>query len=451
MKAFSSADRLGKEAILPLLLKLSVPSIIGMLIQALYNVVDSIYLGHLSKEALSALSLAFPIQMILIAIGAGTGISVSSLISRLLGKKEHNKAKQVAEHLLPIILIYGFIVGISGFFFSTDLMSFFTSDFYLISLGERYISIVMMGSVVLFSSMILNNLLRGQGNTFMPMLALILGAVINIILDPFLIFGIGFFPKMGIEGAAYATVFSRMLSAAFLVIIIFSRKSYLKIGIKSLKFDIWILKNLYQIAFPAMLMHILSSIMIAGINFIVAAYGTTAIAVTGIYFRLQSFILMPVIGLNQGFMPIVGYNFGHKNYDRLKKTIFHGLLIGICFTSFGFLCFQLFSKELIAMFNPDEKLLSLGALALKRISWAFPFMGFSIVGSTTFQALGKGFPSLLISLLRQIFLLLPIMYLLSTIFGLKNIWYAFPVAEVVSATVLAFWLYFFLKTVWDKS
>lgn len=440
MDLTSKSDRLGTEPIVPLLLKLSIPSIFGMFIQALYNVVDSIYIGHLSKEALSALSLAFPIQMVLIAIGVGTGTGTSSLISRLLGEKRRFKANNAAENAVFLAVIYGIAVGIVGVFFSHTLIKIFTDNLILIDLGKRYIRIILIGSIAMFFPIIANNILRGEGNTFVPMLAMLIGAIINIVLDPFLIFGIGFFPRLGVEGAAYATVFARLLSGIFIAYILFSDKNELKLNMKDFKFNYQIVKEIYRVGLPAMSMQILASVMVAGVNKIVVNYNVVAVAVVGIYFRLQSFFFMPVFGLNQGYIPIIGYNYGHKNPLRIKNTMKYGMLIGFLFTTAGLIIFQLFPEELIRLFNQNPELVKTGIVALKRISLAFPIIGPAIVGSTTFQAVGKGLPSLTLSFLRQFIFLLPVMYLLGKYYGLSASWFAFPISELAAAILMVFWL-----------
>ncbi|GAB6098250.1 MATE family efflux transporter [Halanaerocella petrolearia] len=444
------SERLGTEAITPLLLKLSIPSIIGMLLQALYNVVDSIYIGRLSKEALSALSLAFPIQMILIAIAVGTGVGTSSLISRLLGRGQAHKANNAAEHVIIITFIYGILVAIVGLLFSDDLIRLFTSDSTLIALGEEYIRIILIGSLALFFPIISNNILRGEGNTFIPMLTMVIGALLNILLDPFFIFGIGFLPKLEVAGAAYATVLSRLISGSFIAYILFYGDNQIDLKLSEFKFDFAIIKQIYQVGLPAMVMQFLASFMIAGVNKIVAHYSTTAIAVVGIYFRLQSFVFMPVFGLNQGYMPIVGYNYGHGNPNRMKETIKSGVFMGGVFTIVGFIIFQLFPDELIKLFNTNPELLKIGPIALQRISLAFPIIGPTIIGSATFQALGQGIPSLTISFLRQIILLLPITYLLGQLYGLDALWFAFPIAELIGTIVTVIWLAITLKETFSK-
>ncbi|WP_408955608.1 MATE family efflux transporter [Natroniella sp. ANB-PHB2] len=450
MAVNSNSERLGQEKILKLLFKLSVPSIIGMSTQALYNVVDSIYVGRSSQEALSALSLAFPIQIVLIAIAVGTGIGTSSLISRLLGEGEENRANEVAEHTVIIILFYGIIVGLIGYFYSDNLIRLFTSEQVLIEMGTSYIRIMLIGSIALFYPMIANNILRGEGNTFVPMLGLVVGGVLNIIIDPFLIFGIGIFPELGIEGAAIASIFSKFVGGVLISLILFSPKTQVKFNFKDFKFDFEIIKEIYEVGLPAMVMQLLSSVMIAVMNIIVGGFSTVAIAVAGIYFRLQSFFFMPIFGLGQAYMPILGYNYGHKNPKRMKKTIKYGLLLSSVFTGAGFVIFQLFPRELILLFNDTPELLEIGEVALRRISLAFPVIGPAIIASTTFQALGKGIPSLVLSFLRQIILLLPIMYLLGQLYSLDVLWFAFPISEIISAILILFWLTATLREIFTR-
>ena len=440
MELTKESDRLGTEAIIPLLLKLSAPGVIGMLINALYNIVDSIYIGRLSTEALSALSLSFPIQMIIISLSAGTGIGTNSLISRLLGKGKKHRANNTAEHVFFIALIYAALTMVVGFFWGQDLIGLFTNNQELINLTSQYLQIIMMGSVAIYVPIIFNNILRGEGNTFTPMLTMMIGAITNIILDPFLIFGIGIFPKLGVQGAAYATLFGRGLAGVFIMYIVLYGDNEVELKLSEFEFDIEILKDIYQVGFPAMLMRALASVMLAGMNRIVGYYDTTAIAVVGIYFRMQSIIILPIFGLSQGFMPLVGYNYGHGNPNLMKKTIAFGSILAFSFALLGFTIFQIFPTELITLFNKDPELIKIGSTALKRISFAYLIMGFNIIGSTTFQALGRGLPSLFISSLRQIFILLPVMYYLGQIQGLQALWFAFPIAEVISFSLLIFWL-----------
>ncbi len=450
MEGKPQSNKLGTEPILSLLFKLSVPSIISMFIQALYSVIDSIWVAKISKEAFASLQLVFPIQLILIAIAVGTGIGTSSLISRLLGQGKDERASNVAEHVILLSIIYGIVIGLLGMVFSKDLMGLFTKDPLLIDYGTRYIRIILIGSMAMFIPMIANNILRGEGNTFVPMIAMLIGSVINIILDPILIFGIGPFPELGIEGAAVATVIARLLSGIFILWILFFGNNSIKLNLKIFKYDISIIKSVYTVGIPAMIMQFLASFMIMGLNKILGQYDADAIAAMGVYFRLQTFVFMPVFGLNQGYMPIIGYNYGHNNPERMKKTIKLGFIVAFSFTTLGFIIFQLFSIQLVTIFNDSPNLVNMGARALRVISLAFPIIGPAIIGSTTFQALGKGIPSLILSFSRQIILLLPLAFVLSMVGGLDAIWYSFPISEVIAGVVLVFWLRHTLKNVFYK-
>ncbi len=335
-------------------------------------------------------------------------------------------------------------------FISGGLIGLFTQDATLIDYGTNYLRIIMIGSAAMFFPMVANNILRREGNTFAPMVTMIIGAGVNIILDPFLIFGIGSFPNLGVEGAAYATVFSRLLSGIFIAMILFSDKNELTLRLGDFNFDFTIVREIYRVGLPAALMQMTASIMIAGMNKIVANYNTLALAVVGIYFRLQSFIFMPIFGLNQGYLPLVGYNFGHHNRKRVKQAIGVGALIAFSFATAGFILFQTFPKHLILMFNDNPELVEIGKTALKRISLAFPIVGPAIVGSATFQAIGKGFPSLTMSVFRQIMVLLPAMYLLGRIGGLGSLWFAIPISDVIATILTGIWLWWTLKKVLGK-
>ena len=436
----SKSSRMGEEPIVKLLFKLSAPAIAGMLIQAMYNIVDSIYVGRLSTDALSALSISFPVQMFLIAVGVGTGVGTSSLISRLLGKGDNCRANNVAEHVFFIAIIYGILGGLLGIFYSENIVRLFTNDPILIDLGYQYINIILTGSIAIFIPATFNYILRGEGNTFLPMMTMIIGAVLNMIIDPILIFGLGPFPQLGVAGAAYATVFSRFIGGIFIIFVLFSDKNELTLKLEDFEFDFQIIKEIYNIGIPAMANRLLFSVSIVFINLILGAFNSTAIAVMGLIFRMQSFFLMMVFGLTQGYLPIVGYNFGHNNPERMKKTIIVGNLAALSFGVIGFIIFQLFPGAIIKLFNSDPKLLNIGIGALKKVSLSYFFMVLNIIGVATFQAVGKGMPSFAITFLRQAILLVPGMYILGEIFGLDAVWLSFPIAESISFVIMISWL-----------
>jgi putative MATE family efflux protein len=450
MEIQSKSDRMGQEPIIKLLFRLSAPTIVGMIIQAMYNIVDSIYVGRLSTDALSALSISFPVQMVLIAVGVGTGVGTSSLISRLLGQGDNCRANNVAEHVFFIAIIYGIIGGLVGVFFAEDIIKIFTDDPVLIDLGYQYINIILTGSMAVFIPATFNYILRGEGNTFLPMMTMIIGAVLNMIIDPFLIFGLGPFPQLGVAGAAYATIFSRAVGGVFIIFVLFSDKNELTLKLEDFKFDFQIIKEIYNVGIPAMANRLLFSIAVVFINLILGAFSSTAIAVMGLIFRMQSFFLMMVFGLTQGYLPIVGYNFGHNNPERMKKTILIGNAAALSFGVIGFAVFQLFPEVIIKLFNSDPKLLNIGVSALKRVSLSYFFMVLNIIGVATFQAVGKGMPSFAITFLRQAVFLVPGMYILGEIFGLDAVWYSFPIAELTAFIIMSTWLMASIKDSMSK-
>lgn len=440
MKETAQKHRLGTEAILPLLIKLSIPGIISMTIQALYNVVDSFFVARISEDALTALAIAFPVHIFLIAIAVGTGIGTSSLISRLLGQQKEEEAVRVAQHVLCAALVYGIISALAGIFLSGPIVRAFSSDPQVIQYGIEYTRIIMIGGVFLFTSIVASDVLRGQGNTFLPMLSLMLGAVTNIILDPLMIFGIGFFPRMEVTGAALATIISKGISTFFILLLLFKGTHLVKPKIEAFTVDLSILRRVYQVGLPSMFMQILTSFMIGGLNSIVGTYTETAIAVTGVYFRLQSFVLMPVFGLTQGYIPIIGYNYGARQVDRMKQALRYGLSISFVITASGALLFRFFPHVLIGLFNPGPEMMSIGVEALSTIALGLFVVGPAIIGATTFQAIGLGLPSLALSFLRQMILLLPFAWLLGHYGGLSAVWYAMPLSEFISLFIMIFWL-----------
>ena len=439
-KALTGNYNLGSDPILPLIFKLSIPGIISMSVQACYNVVDSFFVARVSEEALAALSIAFPFHIILIAIAVGTGIGTNSLISRLLGSGDHKRAVLTAEHVLVISGIYGVIMALAGFFLAGPLVGNFSDNPEIVAYATEYVQVILIGSVALFFSLITSDILRGQGNTFAPMMAMLLGAVVNILLDPFLIFGIGFFPRLEVLGAALATVFSKTLSALFILWIMFKGNNEVQPRFENFSFDPYILKKIYQVGLPAMTMQMLASVMLSGMNLIVANINELALAVNGVYFRLQSFVFMPVFGVTQGYIPIMGYNYGHRNPSRMIETLKYGVLITFFITGGGFLLFQFFPRQLMGVFVTDPELMEIGVSALRTISIGFPVIGPAIIGSTTFQALGKGLPSLTLSFMRQILLLLPFAYFLSLTGEVNNVWYAFPLSEGIAFVFMVIWL-----------
>ena len=435
-----AGNRLGEAPVFSLLVRLSLPAIFSMLVQALYNVVDSIYVGHLSKDALAALSLAFPIQLVLIAIGVGTGVGTGSLIARLLGAGKQEGARRSAEQALFLALVYSLAFAAVGFLISDRLIGFFTDQAVLVDLGSRYIRIILLGSAGMFIPMIANSILRGEGNTFLPMVSMLIGSILNMILDPLFIFGFGAFGGFGIEGAALATVLSRILSGIYILYVLYRGGNQIVPRIRGFRLEAPLLGKIYAVGLPAIVMQVLASFMIGGMNLIVGRMDANAVAALGIYFKLQSFVFMPVFGLNQGYMPIVGYNYGHGSPERMKRAMRYGFATAAVFTTAGFVLFQTAAPLLVSLFDADQALMAVGTDALRTISLAFPIIGPAILVATTFQALGRGFPSLVLSFSRQIILLLPLAWVFSRTGSLESVWYAFPISEGIMFLVALFWL-----------
>ncbi|MBU7015036.1 MAG: MATE family efflux transporter [Theionarchaea archaeon] len=431
--------RLESDEIFTLLIRLSVPGIISMFIQALYSVVDSIWVGHLNKEALAALSLAFPVQMVLIAVAVGTGVGVTSLMSRLIGQGNVQKASNAAEHGILIALLFGGLAFVAGYVFSSEIIALFSNDPVLTGFGSDYIRIILIGSTALFIPMMSNAILRGEGNTFIPMVTMLIGSVMNMVLDPLFIFGIGPFPRMEVAGAALATVLSRVVSGSFILYILFRGKTLISLDFRHFAYDFPVVKGIFNVGFPSMVMQLLASVMAGSMNIILGGFSATAIAAMGIYFRLQSFVLMPVFGLNQGYLPLVGYNYGHRNFERIKKTVKYGIMVAFSFTVLGFCIFQFIPSQLVRLFNDNPELVNTGTQALKTISYLYPVVGLTLIASVTFQAFGKAFRSLGITVFRQLVLLLPLAVVFGRVGGLPLIWYAFPVAEVIGFGVAMMW------------
>lgn len=434
------AHRLGEESIGKLLWSLSVPGVVGMATQALYNIVDSIFVGRYSSEGLTAVSAAFPMQMIIIAIAVGTGIGATSLISRYLGQGNKQDAKLAAEHTLILCFVYGVLTALLGFFLAKPMAHFFVDDPRIASQAADYLRIIFVGSIGLYFPVCSNNILRGQGNTFYPMLVLLLGAGLNILFDPFLIFGLGPFPTLGVKGAAYATILAKFISGLFLVYLLFQRENDIIPDFRGYHFSPRILWELYQVGLPTIAFQLLGSIAVAGMNKLVGSIEPLAIAAVGVYFRLQSFIMMPIAGLNQGLTPIVGYNYGKQDQKRVKEAIWKATVAALVIATAGFLAFQLFPRQLLQLFNSDEALVGIGVPALRRMTLAMHFVGLFMIISATFQAVGRGLPSLVLSLLRQVIFVLPLMAYLLSHHSLAACWYAVPIADTLATIVAILWI-----------
>lgn len=411
---------------------MSLPIMISMLVQALYNVVDSIFVAQVSENALTAVSLAFPVQNLMIAIAVGTGVGTNALLSRALGEKDFKRVNDLASNAVLLGIFSYVVFSILGLLFSKAYFRFQTNDAQIIEYGVAYLSIICIGSIGKFLQIVFERLLQSTGKTIYTMITQSTGAIINIILDPILIFGLFGMPRMGTAGAAIATVIGQIVAAILAIIFNLKVNKEIEINMKGFKPNLEIIKSIYAIGIPSIIMMSITSVTTYGLNNILKKFSSTAIAVLGVYFKLQSFIFMPVFGLTNGMVPIIAYNYGAREKDRLIETIKLSMLYGLGIMTFGIVMIQLFPEKILALFNASENMLSIGVPALRIISLGYLFAGFSIVASSVYQALGNGVLSLTNAISRQLVVLLPAAYLLSLLGNVNRIWWSFPIAEIMS-------------------
>ncbi len=425
-------NKMGTEPVAKLIISMSLPTMFSMLIQSCYNIVDSIFVAQIGESALTAVSLAFPIQTLLIAVGVGTGVGINSLISRKLGQKKFDEANSVADHGLLLGLASWIIFAIFGLFFTKMFFTSFTSDPEVIAMGTSYTSIVTIFSFGMLIQICAEKILQATGNMTYPMISQLIGAIANLILDPILIFGLLGFPALGVAGAAIATVIGQILGMIFCLFILFTKNHEVKINLKNFKFKGYVIKDIYAVGFPSIIMQSISSVLVMGLNSILIGFSSAAVSVLGIYYKLQSFIFMPVFGLNQGTMPVLGYNYGARNKKRITSAIKVATIISVSIMAFGTLIFNIFPRQLLMAFNSSEEMLRVGIPALRIISLCFISAGVNIIISTAFQATGHGVKSLFISILRQLVIILPVAWIMARTFGVVAVWFAFPIAEIVA-------------------
>ena len=436
----NTENKMGTMPVFKLIVSMSLPAMLSMMVQALYNVVDSFFVAKISENALTAVSLAFPIQTLLIAVGVGTAVGINSLVSRRLGEKRQDEADSAATHGILLGVFNWVLFAVIGIFFSRLFFQSFTQNQEVIAMGTQYMSIVCIVSFGVFIEINIEKTLQATGNMIYPMVSQLIGAITNIILDPIFIFGLFGVPKMGVAGAAIATVIGQVFAMLFLIFIIVKKDHDIKIDFNNFKIDWGIVKNIYSVGFPSIIMQSIGSAMVVGMNAILIGFTETAVALFGVYFKLQSFVFMPVFGLTQGIMPIIGYNYGARKRTRLLSAIKIGLVIAIGIMAFGTVMFWTIPGRLLSIFNASQTMLKIGVPALQIISICFVPAALGIMFSTVFQSVGNGFSSLIVSVLRQLVVLLPAAFLLSKI-GLTSVWYAFPIAEIASltASIVIFW------------
>lgn len=439
-------NKMGVMPIRRLLISMSLPIMISMLVQALYNVVDSIFVARLSEDALTAVSLAFPIQNLMTSIAVGTGVGVNALLSRSLGEKNFQKVNDTANNGVLLGIFSYLIFLVFGLFFSKVYYTSQTSNPQIIEYGTSYLRIICIGSIGTFIQIIFERLLQSTGKTFYTMITQGTGAIINIILDPILIFGLFGMPRMGTAGAAIATIAGQIVAAIMAIIFNIRANKEVRVRIRGFRPNLHAIKGIYAVGIPSIFMMAITSITTYGINNILAKFSTTAIAVFGVYYKLQSFVLMPVFGLNNGMIPIIAYNYGARQKERLIETIKLSMIYGIGIMIFGLALIQIFPGNMLSLFSASEDMIDIGVPALRIISLSYVFAGISIVAGAVFQAFGNGVLSLITAVSRQLVVLLPVAYGLSFLGKVDLIWWSYPIAEIVSLVLSLI----YLKQIYDK-
>lgn len=424
-------NKMGVMPINRLLLTMSGPMMISMLIQALYNVVDSMFVSYISEAALTAVSLAYPIQNLMIAVATGTGVGVNALLSRNLGEKNFAVANRTAGNAIFLGLVSSAVFMVLSIF-SRLYFAVQVTDPEIISLGHDYLFLIMLLSVGCFGQVMLSRLLQSTGKTFYSMVIQVVGAILNIILDPLLIFGLGPFPVMGVKGAAIATVISQLVGTAMGVWYNLKKNEEITITREDMRPSGPIISRIYSVGVPSILLQTVASVLIFGLNQILVSFTETATAVYGVFFKLQGFAFLPIIGMNNGMVPIIAYNYGARKPDRIMQVIKLAMTYALCIMIVAVLVFQFLPDKLLGIFQASEDMLAIGVPALRTLSWSFLFGGVTIVLSSVFQALGRGIQSMLISIFRQLLIVLPLAFLLSKTGNLNLVWWAFPVSDVLA-------------------
>lgn len=425
-------NKMGVMPIPKLLITMSLPIVLSMLVQALYNIVDSIFVAQINENALTAVSLAFPVQNLMIAISAGTGVGINALLSRNLGEKKYEEANLAARNGIFLAIVSSIIMALIGIFGSRPFFLMQTKDPQIVSYGTQYMTIITVVSIGIFMQITFERLLQATGRTIYTMITQGLGAIINIILDPILIFGLFGFPRMEVAGAALATVTGQVIAVFLSLYYNIKKNPEININMKGFRPNKRVISYIYQVGIPSIIMQSIGSVMVFGMNKILLLFSSTAAAVFGVYFKLQSFIFMPIFGLNNGMIPIIAYNYGSKQKKRILSTIKLSVSVAVFIMCIGLFLFQAFPAQLLNFFDASEHMLEIGVPALRIISLSFIFAGYCIIIGSVFQALGNGMYSLVVSAARQLLVILPVAYLFAMIFGLHMVWWAIPIAEIVS-------------------
>lgn len=448
LMAKPTENKMGVMPINKLIITMSLPMVVSMLVQALYNVVDSVFVSRLSEDALTAVSMAFPMQNLMISVAVGIGVGINAMLSRSLGEKNFEAANKTAENGIFLELIGYILFLLIGIFLTKPFFIAQSASAGITAMGIEYTRICLIMSFGIFMQIASERILQSTGRTVYTMITQTTGAVINIILDPILIFGLFGMPKMGVAGAAAATVTGQICAAIFATVLNIKCNPDVHISFKGFRPETKYVKTILSVGVPSIIMSSVGSAMTFGMNKILITFSSTAVAVFGIYFKLNSFIFMPVFGLNNGTVPIISYNYGAKNKKRLTKTIKLAIVYAVAMMLAGLALFQLIPDVLLRLFDASDHMLEIGVPALRVISLSFSFAGICIVISSCFQALGHGFLSMFVSIVRQLIVLLPSAFILAKLGGIHAVWWSFNIAEIFSLSFsLIFYRYIYNKTI----
>ncbi len=429
-------NKMGTMPVPRLLVGMSLPMMISMLVQALYNIVDSMFVAKLNEDALTAVSLAFPIQTLMIAIASGTGVGINALLSRNLGEKNYEDADMAAKNGLFLGIVSCMVFAVVGGFGSHLFFAMQTGNETIVTYGTQYLSIISICSAGILLQITFERLMQSTGKTIYNMITQGTGAIINIILDPILIFGLFGLPRMEVAGAALATIIGQFTAVLMSVYFTITKNKEINISLRGFRPHLRTIAVIYEVGVPSIIMQAIGSVMTFGMNKILLMFSSTAAAVFGVYFKLQSFIFMPVFGLNNGMIPIIAFNYGARDRKRIVQTMKLSILIAIIIMMFGLAVFQFMPGFLLAnLFDASENMLAIGVPALRIISLSFLFAGYCIIIGSVFQALGNAVYSLIVSATRQLIVILPAAYIFARVFGLDMVWWSIPIAEIVSLTL----------------
>ena len=433
-------NKMGTMPINKLIINMSLPLITSMFVQAFYNIVDSLFVARINEDALTAVSMSFPAQNLMISAGVGVGVGITALIARYLGAHDEKGITRVVHNGIFLGILNSILFALFGIFLAKFYFEFQKASGIIETYGIQYLSICSIFAFSIIMEITFERMLIASGKTIYTMITQSTGAIINIIFDPIFIFGLFGFPKMGIVGAAVATIFGQTVAMFMALYFNVVKNHEVRISIKKFAVDFKTIVNIYEIGFPSIVMQSAASFMIFQLNNLLASFSTTATAVLGVYFKLQSFVILPVFGLNNSVISIVSYNYGAGKIKRLLETVKVANIYAFSIMLAGFVLCQILPVQILKIFDASDNMLAIGVPALRIISFSFLIAPFSIVSSGTFQALGKGTFSLIISLIRQLIVILPLSYLLSRIMGMKGVWVAFPIAEIVAGILTIIYL-----------